>query len=106
MGDDQGRAVVGQPGRRLMNQQIGFVIYRRGCLIKKQYRRIPEDRSGDRNALPLSSAELHATLAYLGLIAIFQGNNKVVCICALRCTLDFCVRGVGPAEPDIFENGR
>jgi hypothetical protein len=63
VGDHDRRAPAHQLFERRLDQPLGLGVERRGGLVEDQYRRVLEDRPGDRDALPLAARQPDAALA-------------------------------------------
>ena len=102
MGDDEAGAVVHQALQRLLHQRLRFAIERAGGLVQDQDSRVLQQRPRDGDALPLPAGEVDSALAQQRFIAIWQGEDELVCIGRLRRRDDFVVAGIGPAVRDVL----
>ena len=98
---DQRRAAGHQPVERLLDHRLVLGIDRRQRLVEHQDRRIPQQRTGDGEALALPAGEPRAALADDGLIAVWQRVDEVMRVRGARGGDQLLVAGVGPAEPQI-----
>ena len=99
---DQRGAPHHQPVQRLLDDRLVLGIDRGQRLIQHQHRRIPQQRPGDRQTLPLSAGQAGATLADHRLIAVGQGADEAMRIGRGRGGDDLGVRRLRPAEPQVF----
>src|SRR5258708_8598035 len=72
----------------LLNRALTFVVERTCCLIKDQNARIQHQRTGDGNALPLSSRQAAAPLAYHRVLPLAQLQDKILRTCKLVRSTD------------------
>ena len=80
---------LAQPGSDL---RLRGRVDRRGCVIEDEDPRIDQERTGDRDALALSSGEGDAALADDGLVAVWELEDELVCLSCARGSLDRLVR--------------
>ena len=71
------------------------------CLIQNEDRRVPEQRAGDRNALPLSAGQTDAAFADHRAIALRQPGYEVMGIGRLGRGVQLSLRRVGLAHAQI-----
>ncbi len=105
VGDDDGGAALHQPFQRLLDQELGLGVHRRGGLVQHQDRRIFEDGAGDGQALLLPARELDAALADHGVIAFGQLQDELMGVGDLGGLDHLGLAGVGAAEQDVFADG-
>src|SRR5579885_117474 len=101
MGDgDDGLAVHGL-AHRLLNHLLAVAVERARGLIAQQDRRIPQDRAGAREPLPLAPRELDPALADERAVAVLELDDELVRMGALGRLDDLLLGGGRPAVPDV-----
>ena len=85
----------------LLHRAFALGIKSRCGLIQQQHRRIPQDRPRNRYALLLSPRKHHAALSKLGVIALAQSFNKLVCRRSLGCSLNLSIACLWAAKANV-----
>ena len=79
---------------------FGGCINRAGGVIKNEYLRLFKQSTGDAKTLFLSARNVGTALGYHRVIAILEGGNELICLCALGCICNLFVAGffITPAQ--------
>ena len=103
--EDQGRASSRQAVDRLLNHRLVLRVHRGKRFVENEDRRVPQQRTGDRQALALAARQQHAALADHRVVTVRQQRDELVRIGVARRDLDLVAGGVGLAEPQIVFDG-
>ncbi len=95
--DDQGGAIPHQRRQRRLDVALRFAVERRGGLVENQDRGVLQERTGDRQALPLSAGQPHAVLADEGRQPLRHFPDELHRMCGLGGRDDFGVTRPGQA---------
>ena len=104
VGDDQGRAVLGDLVQALLDFALGLGVERRGRLVEHQDRRTFENSPADGDALLLAARELEPALADRGIVAVGQRLDEIVNARHPGGTLDLVPGRPGIAVGKIVED--
>ena len=105
MREDEGGAAHHQAIERVLDHRFVFGIDRGQRLVEHQNRRVAKERPGDGDALALPAGELDAALAHHRPVALRQLADERVRVGRPRGGLEFGLRGVVFAEPQIVLDG-
>ena len=86
--------------------RLGRRVDRGGRVVEDQDPRVDDERTRDRDALPLAARERDPALADDRVVAVGQRLDELVCLCEPRGALDLLVGRVGAAERDVLAHGR
>lgn len=87
MRNNKGRSAYHQAVQSLLYHALAFRIECRGCLVENQNLRVLQYCPGNRNALTLTTGNIHTAVTQHCFIAVRQLHNKVMGIRSLRCSL-------------------
>lgn len=79
-------------------------VQRTRGFVEYIHARAPDGSASDRNALPLSTRELHASLPNRRSIPLRQTADELMEARSLGCLLNFLQGASGTAKPDIISN--
>ena len=105
VGDDKAGAAVQQPGKRLLDEQLGAGVHAAGCLVQDQQARVGEDGTRDGEELPLALTQVAALLRKLCLVAIRHAGDKGIGVGQLGRLDHLLVAGVQPPVADVVQDG-
>ena len=80
MRDDDRRPPLDHTHQRFLNLRFRIDVKRRCRFVEDEDTRIVQDRSGDRQTLPLSSGQVAAVFLQPGVITIGQIDDKIVAL--------------------------
>src|SRR5579863_10474950 len=80
MRDNEAGAVGHQAFQRLLNQLFRRGVHTGGGFVEDKNRRVLEESAGDADALLFTDAQLYATLANAGVIAVWQFDDELMAI--------------------------
>ena len=104
VGNDEGGAVCAQRVHRLLDEDLGTGIDRRGGLIEDEQRGLGQERAGDGDELALAGGDCAAVLVDDGVVALGQRVNEAVYLGCLCRSDDLFVRRVQAAVADVFHD--
>ena len=78
MRDYKSGAAAPQRFEAVLNQRLAFAIEARGRLVENENPRIGQNRSGDRDALPLSARQSDAALADDRVVVFLERLDELV----------------------------
>ena len=87
--------------QRLLDRRFGLRIECAGGFVQQQDRCIPQQRTGDGDALPLSAGQAHAALAEFGGVPAGLGDDEVVRLRRFRRAFDIGLAGAIAAHGDV-----
>src|SRR5713226_2515274 len=102
MCDDKACPVPRQTADRLLDKLLAANIDRRGGLVKNENPGVAQNRSGNREALPLATGKIAAALAHLAIICVRLLQDEFVSISRLPRFDDFSQRRSRPSIADVF----
>ena len=94
-----------EPLQRLLDQQLGLSIHRRGRLVQDEHGSVLEHGAGDGEALLLPTGELDAPLTDEGIVAVRQRLDELVGVGHPGRLDHLLLGGVRPAEEDVLAHG-
>ena len=80
-----------------LDEELALGVEGRRGLVQQEDAWVHEEGSADGHALLLPARETHATLAHLGLVAVLELDDELVCVGGLGRRLDL---GVGDLAVD------
>ena len=105
VGHHQRRAAFAQFIQGMLDQDFRRIVQCAGRFVQDQDGRILEEDAGNAQSLLLSAGQLHAALADLRVIPVFEGHDVVMDIGTLGSLLDFLKCGIRPSVEDIVADG-
>ncbi len=104
VGDDQGGTADCDLLQLGLDGLLGLRVEGRGGFVEDQYRRVLQQRAGDRHALLFAAGQLQAALADPRLVAFGQSLDEVVDMRRPGGGDDFLARRRRPAVLDVVED--
>ena len=104
MSDDYRSSSYGQFFESLLNLHFGHVVERARRLVQNENRRIFQKRPRYGNTLFLTARKFNASLADVGVVAVFEALSKLVNVGVFRHFDNLFVRRVEIAVGDIVPN--
>ena len=95
MGNDDGGASTHERIHRRLHMSLRLGVERRRCFVENQDGRVLQNRTRDRNTLPLAAGQANAVLADEGLETLRQGLNEIQCMRSDGGALDGIARRIG-----------
>ena len=107
MGNGHHRLAFHQAVQALLNGGLHFRVQRAGGLVQQEDGRVLQHDACDGDALPLTAAQLYATLTYMGVIprtafGVFQTHDEVVRFGAFCRRDNLFFRSLGPPIGDVL----
>lgn len=103
--DYKGGAPLHEYFEGILDQMLGFGIYRCGSVIENKDARVKEQSTGDGHTLFLPTGKVDAALAYMGIVAKGQAGDEIVDLGSLGSGNDLLQAGLRTAESDILAQG-
>ena len=105
VGDQERGATPREVCQRIGHQPRVLAVKAGGWLVQDQDGRIADGRTGDRDALSLSTGQSYATFAQHGVVTVGQRLYELVGVGQSCRGLDLLRRRVGRAVPDVLPHG-
>ena len=104
MGDDDGRAVLGQAVKRRLNLTLGLRVHRGRRFVEDEDARVLEHGARDGDALPLAAGQVLVAEADHRLVAVGVFDDEIVRRRDFGRVDDLLVGRVGARVADVFHN--
>ena len=91
-------------GERELDALLGGGVHRGGGVVEHQHPRVRNQRAGDRQALALAAGQGQAPLADLGLVALRQLGDEVVCLSSPGRLFDLLAARVAAGVGDVLRD--
>src|SRR5687768_1413287 len=104
--DHECRASFAKPTHRNLNQVFRRRIDACGRVVEDENPRIHQERSCNRDALPLTAAQRDSTLTDDRVVAVLEFGNELVRLGRARALLNVLSGGGGFSVSNVFRDGR
>src|SRR5262249_23127623 len=100
--DDERRAAAAQRTQAVADHRFTLAVETRRRFVENENARISQDRTGDRDALPLAAGQLHTTLTDHRVVALLEPAHELVAVRDVRGRANLLIRRAGFAERDVL----
>ena len=104
VGNHEKSSALHQPGHALLDQSFILGIGISCRFIENNHRSVFQHCSGNRDPLSLAAGQMAAGAAAIGLISVFQSQDKRMAAAGFRCFHYFLVGSFRITETDILHN--